>query len=113
VQACFERFSRPRAVRVTHDTGTGRAPGCAYVEFASVDDARQAMEYPHVDRLELGGRRLVLEYARSEHWWGGARRLGGKRNKPQAETTLDRFALNPDPERSSLTSDSPNVNLKP
>jgi hypothetical protein len=40
--------------------------GCAFLDFASVEDARQAMEYPYRDKLELAGRRLVLEYARTE-----------------------------------------------
>ena len=82
VRAYFEHFCRPETVRVQHDHVTGQTKGCAFLDFASVEEARQLLEeYPYRDQLELGGRRLLLEYARGEQ--RGYHQPGGtKTNTP-------------------------------
>ena len=67
VRAYFEHFCRPAHIRVAYDNSTGLSRGCAFLDFATLDEARQLVEeYPYRDQLELNGRRLVLEYARTE-----------------------------------------------
>ena len=52
------------SVRVMRDQATGRARGFAFVEMATEDGARAAIEKFH--NAELGGRRLTVNEARPQ-----------------------------------------------
>lgn len=62
------------SVRVMRDQATGRARGFAFVEMATEDGARSAIEKFH--NSELGGRRLTVNEARPQTASVGGRGRG-------------------------------------
>ncbi|KAK3268739.1 hypothetical protein CYMTET_22770, partial [Cymbomonas tetramitiformis] len=64
IAALIEQYVPLRHARVIRDRTTGVSRGFAFLDFPSVDVARQLMESNTRFKLELGGQRLFLEYSR-------------------------------------------------
>ena len=75
----FSRAGQVDNVRVMRDMATGRARGFAFVEMASDEDARKAID--EFNDYQLEGRALVVNEARpkAEGSFGGANRGPGGR----------------------------------
>jgi RNA recognition motif-containing protein len=75
LEGLFAQAGPVESVRVMRDQATGRARGFAFVEMASEDGARAAIEQFHDS--ELGGRRLTVNEARPQVPGGGGGRSRG------------------------------------
>lgn len=62
LQELFANIGAVESVNVVRDIATGRARGFAFVEMATDEGARQAIE--QLDQREVGGRRLTVNEAR-------------------------------------------------
>lgn len=62
LQEVFARIGGVESVNIVRDMATGQARGFAFVEMATEEGARQAIEQLH--EQELGGRRLTVNEAR-------------------------------------------------
>jgi len=62
LQEIFGRTGTVETVTVMRDASTGRGRGFAFVEMATDDDAKKAIQELH--EVELGGRRLTVNEAR-------------------------------------------------
>ena len=82
LEALFASAGTVESVNVIRDMATGRARGFAFVEMASDDDARNAINTLH--NHELGGRNLTVNEARpkpqSSGGFGGG---GGSRRRSE------------------------------
>jgi RNA recognition motif-containing protein len=74
LEGLFAQAGPVGAVRLMRDQATGRARGFAFVEMATEDGARAAIEKLH--DTELGGRRLTVNEARPQTV-GAGRGSGG------------------------------------
>ena len=61
-KAAFEKYGKVADAAVVNDRDTGRSRGFGFVEMASDDDARRAIE--ELDGAEVGGRNLKVNEAR-------------------------------------------------
>ena len=77
----FGRAGQVESVRVMRDMTSGRARGFAFVEMATENDARQAVQQLHDYQME--GRALVVNEARPKPEGGGG--PGGKPRAPLVE----------------------------
>ena len=76
LQGLFAQAGQVESVRVIRDQATGRSRGFAFVEMASEDAARAAIE--KFNETEFEGRRLAVNEARPPaHGGGGGRGFGG------------------------------------
>ena len=90
LESMFAQAGPVGSVRVMRDQATGRARGFAFVEMATPDGARAAIEKFH--DFELGGRRLTVNEARpqtagagrgrGDGGWGGGGG-GGRQREPR------------------------------
>ncbi|WIA29200.1 hypothetical protein OEZ86_011711 [Tetradesmus obliquus] len=71
VQHLFAAFPNVQSVKVLRDRLSGNSRGMAFVDFASVDDARVLMESEQRYDLAMGGRRLLLDYSHGAPSRGG------------------------------------------
>jgi RNA recognition motif-containing protein len=74
LQDLFAQAGQVESVRVMRDQATGRSRGFGFVEMATEDDARAAIE--KFNETELDGRRLAVNEARPPAS-GGGRGFGG------------------------------------
>jgi RNA recognition motif-containing protein len=74
LQDLFAQAGQVESVRVMRDQATGRSRGFGFVEMATEDDARAAIE--KFNETELDGRRLAVNEARPPAA-GGGRGFGG------------------------------------
>jgi RNA recognition motif-containing protein len=81
LEELFGQAGQVGSVRVMRDQATGRARGFAFVEMATEDGARTAIEKFH--NTELGGRRLTVNEARPQTAGAGRGRgdFGGGGNR--------------------------------
>ena len=61
LKEAFEPFGVVVSARIVQDRETGTSRGFAFVEYASVDDARRAMD--SLDESDLRGRKLAVRVA--------------------------------------------------
>jgi RNA recognition motif-containing protein len=73
----FGQAGKVDNVRVMRDMATGRARGFAFVEMASDEDARKAIDQLHEHKMD--GRALVVNEARPKPEGGGGFGGGGNR----------------------------------
>ena len=71
----FTQAGPVESVRVMRDQATGRSRGFGFVEMASEEGARAAIE--RFNETELDGRRLAVNEARPPAGGGGGGRGGG------------------------------------
>lgn len=71
----FEQHGHVTSVAVITDRETGRAKGFGFVEFASDDEAKAAIEA--LDGKEVGGRALKVNESRPQGGGGGGGHRGG------------------------------------
>ncbi|KAK9764752.1 hypothetical protein K7432_007494 [Basidiobolus ranarum] len=76
VRAAFAECGEVLSIRLPTDRDTGRPKGFGYVQFASVDVAKAAMEWNGSD---LDGRNIRLDFAAARQEGGGDRGFGGGR----------------------------------
>ena len=74
LQDLFSQAGQVESVRVMRDQATGRSRGFGFVEMASEDAARQAIE--KFNETEIDGRRVAVNEARPPAS-GGGRGFGG------------------------------------
>lgn len=74
LQDLFAQAGQVESVRVMRDQATGRSRGFGFVEMATDDDARAAIE--KFNETELDGRRIAVNEARPPAA-GGGRGFGG------------------------------------
>jgi RNA recognition motif-containing protein len=80
LRAAFAPYGTPTSVTVINDRDTGRSKGFGFVEFASADEAKKAMEA--LNGKELQGRTITVAEARPrEDRGGGGGRGGGHRDR--------------------------------
>jgi len=75
LQSLFAQAGPVESARVIRDKATGRSRGFAFVEMATEDGARAAIE--KFNDAELDGRKLAVNEARPQTPGGGFRREGG------------------------------------
>jgi RNA recognition motif-containing protein len=75
LEALFAQAGPVESVRVMRDQATGRARGFAFVEMATDDGARAAIE--KFNQAEFEGRRLTVNEARPQTFGGGGGGAGG------------------------------------
>jgi RNA recognition motif-containing protein len=75
LQDLFGQAGPVESVRVMRDQATGRSRGFGFVEMASEDAARAAIE--KFNETELDGRRIAVNEARPPAGGGGGRGFGG------------------------------------
>jgi RNA recognition motif-containing protein len=75
LEALFAQAGPVESVRVMRDQATGRARGFAFVEMATDDGARAAIE--KFNQAEFEGRRLTVNEARPQTFGGGGGAGGG------------------------------------
>ena len=71
----FSRAGNVDTVNVVRDSGTGRARGFAFVEMATDDEAKKAVE--ELNETQMGGRTLAVNEARPKPQFGGGGGGGG------------------------------------
>ncbi|RAO72319.1 uncharacterized protein BHQ10_008331 [Talaromyces amestolkiae] len=80
VREVFEGQGQIQGVRLPTDAETGRPKGYGYVEFSSVDEARQALN--DLQGTDIGGRAIRLDYStprpQGERQGGGRGGFGGR-----------------------------------
>jgi RNA recognition motif-containing protein len=74
LQDLFGQVGQVESVRVMRDQATGRSRGFGFVEMATEDDARAAIE--RLNESEVDGRRIAVNEARPPAA-GGGRGFGG------------------------------------
>ena len=74
LQDLFGQIGQVESVRVMRDQATGRSRGFGFVEMATEDDARAAVE--KLNESEVDGRRIAVNEARPPAA-GGGRGFGG------------------------------------
>jgi RNA recognition motif-containing protein len=74
LQDLFGQVGQVESVRVMRDQATGRSRGFGFVEMATEDDARAAVE--RLNESEVDGRRIAVNEARPPAS-GGGRGFGG------------------------------------
>lgn len=74
LQDLFAQVGQVESVRVMRDQATGRSRGFGFVEMATEDDARAAIE--KLNEAEVDGRRIAVNEARPPAA-GGGRGFGG------------------------------------
>ena len=83
LQNLFVGAGQVESVNIVRDPATGRARGFAFVEMASDEDARKAIDTLH--NTEFGGRNLTVNEARPKTPGGGGgygnRGGGGNRRR--------------------------------
>jgi RNA recognition motif-containing protein len=75
LQTLFSQAGQVTSVRVMRDQATGRSRGFAFVEMASEDAARAAIE--KFNETEIDGRRVAVNEARPPAAGGGRGGFGG------------------------------------
>jgi cold-inducible RNA-binding protein len=75
LQDLFSQAGQVESVRVMRDQATGRSRGFGFVEMASEDAARAAIE--KFNETEIDGRRVAVNEARPPAQGGGGRGFGG------------------------------------
>ena len=75
LRAAFAAFGTPSSATVITDRETGRSKGFGFVEFASADEAKKAMEA--LNGKELQGRTITVAEARPREDRGGGGGGGG------------------------------------
>jgi len=77
LRAAFSAYGTPTSATVINDRDTGRSKGFGFVEFASADEAKKAME--GLNGKELQGRTITVAEARPrEDRGGGGGGRGGR-----------------------------------
>ncbi|KAI7973868.1 hypothetical protein EIK77_001067 [Talaromyces pinophilus] len=80
VREVFEGQGQIQGVRLPTDAETGRPKGYGYVEFSSVDEARQALN--ELQGTDIGGRAIRLDFStprpQGERQGGGRGGFGGR-----------------------------------
>lgn len=80
VREVFEGQGQIQGVRLPTDAETGRPKGYGYVEFSSVDEARQALN--DLQGTDIGGRAIRLDFStprpQGERQGGGRGGFGGR-----------------------------------
>ncbi|MCZ7685166.1 MAG: RNA-binding protein [Sandaracinaceae bacterium] len=89
LRGLFEPRWIVRDVRIVTDRETGRSRGFAFVELASDDDAREAIEA--LEGREIGGRRLSVREAHERSGKPQRRQASGGR-RPEVEAVVRRGA---------------------
>ena len=79
LEALFAQAGPVESVRVMRDQATGRARGFGFVEMATDDGARSAIE--KFNQAEFEGRRLTVNEARPQTFGGGPGGGGGGRSR--------------------------------
>ena len=79
LQELFSKAGNVESVRVMRDQATGRARGFGFVEMATDDGARVAIE--KFNQAEFEGRRLTVNEARPQTFGGGPGGGGGGRSR--------------------------------
>lgn len=75
LQDLFAQAGPVESVRVMRDQATGRSRGFGFVEMATEDAARAAID--QFNETELDGRRIAVNEARPPSGGGGGRGFGG------------------------------------
>lgn len=75
LKQAFESFGSVTSVNVITDRETGRPRGFGFVEMASADEARKAIE--GLNGTNVGGRDLTVNEARPREGGGGGGMRGG------------------------------------
>ena len=75
LQDLFSQAGQVESVRVMRDQATGRSRGFGFVEMATEDAARAAIE--KFNETEIDGRRVAVNEARPPAQGGGGRGFGG------------------------------------
>jgi cold-inducible RNA-binding protein len=75
LQDLFSQVGQVESVRVMRDQATGRSRGFGFVEMATEDDARAAIE--KLNEQEVDGRRIAVNEARPPAAGGGRGGFGG------------------------------------
>jgi RNA recognition motif-containing protein len=75
LQDLFSQAGPVESVRVMRDQATGRSRGFGFVEMATDDGARAAIE--KFNETEIDGRRVAVNEARPPAQGGGGRGFGG------------------------------------
>ena len=86
LQELFSRAGTVDSVNLVTDRATGRARGFAFVEMASDEDARNAIQT--LNNYQLGGRNLTVNEARpkaSSGGYGGGGYGGGGGSRRRSE----------------------------
>jgi cold-inducible RNA-binding protein len=74
LQNAFSKYGKVRDCRIIVESGSGRSKGFAFITFENPEDGQTAQQETH-DKLELDGKRLIVEIAR-----GGEKH--NRRNEP-------------------------------
>jgi RNA recognition motif-containing protein len=77
LQQAFAAYGTPTSVTVITDRNTGRSKGFGFVEFASAEEAKKAIE--GLNGKELQGRAITVAEARPREDRGGGGGRGGGR----------------------------------
>ena len=77
IKQLFEQFGAVSSVKIIKDKFTGSSRGFAFVEMASADEAKRAIE--QTNGVELDGRNLRVNEARPVEARGGDRDSRGPR----------------------------------
>lgn len=64
LKEAFSKFGEVTYVKVVKDRETGRSKGFGFVEFANIEDAKNAKE--SMDGQELDGRSIKVDFAQDK-----------------------------------------------
>ena len=87
LQQAFSAYGTPTSATVITDRDTGRSKGFGFVEFASAEEAKKAIE--GLNGKELQGRTITVAEARPREDRGGGGGGGGGRGGDRKRTRLN------------------------